>query len=178
MCERPQEEQSSGWGVAEQAPCRSADTLIMAIGDPLRADDGAGAAVLEGLRKSRGLPMSVRLLDAGTGGLDLTLTLGETSRAIIVDAADLGLRPGAWTRLCGDALPRFGPRAANSTHSAGLAEALAIGEALGLLPKELVVYAIQPEDLSFQEGLTLSVARAIPQVTSAILAEVCRGPVG
>ncbi|MGA2819658.1 MAG: hydrogenase maturation protease [Anaerolineales bacterium] len=178
MFEWPQEERSSGWGVGEPAPCRSADTLIMAIGDPLRADDGAGAAVLEGLRKSRGLPMAVHLLDAGTGGLDITLTLGETSRAIIVDAADLGLRPGTWTRLCGDALRRFGQRAGNSTHSAGLAEALAIGEALGLLPKELVVYAIQPGDLSFREGLTSPVARAIPQVTSAILAEVCRGPVG
>ncbi|MGA2111586.1 MAG: hydrogenase maturation protease [Anaerolineales bacterium] len=178
MSERPVEGRPGRAGAAEAPPCRAAGTLILAVGDTLRADDGAGAAVLEELRESRRLPAAVRLLDAGTAGLDIALTLGEVARAIIVDAADLGMPAGNWTRLGGDGLGLVGHHEGSSTHSAGLADALALGEALGLLPEELVLYAIQPETLSFQEGLSAPVARAVPQVTSAILEELGRDSTG
>jgi hydrogenase maturation protease len=159
---------------AASAPVRSPDTLILAVGDALRSDDGAGAQVLERLRQSPQLPSTVQLLDAGTEGLGLTLALGETNRAIIVDVAELGLRPGSWRRLTGARLDLAACAPGSSTHSAGLAEALTLAEALGLLPEELVLYAIQPLDLSLHEGLSVPVARAVPQVASAILEEVRR----
>lgn len=153
----------------EGLPGRTGGTLVLAVGDRLRADDGVGAAVLDALRESHRLPGTVRLLDAGTAGLDLALLLGEATRAVIVDAADLGMPAGAWRRLGGDEPGIRRPGEGNSTHSAGLSEALALGEALGLLPPVLSLYAIQPGSLSFQEGLSAPVAQAVPQVASAIL---------
>jgi hydrogenase maturation protease len=57
-------------------------------------------------------------------------------------------------------------------HYAGLAEALALGEALGVLPKEIVVYGIQPAEIGWSPGLSESVAAAIPAVCEAILSEL------
>jgi len=172
LCERLSERQPGPAEAGEVPSGRPTGILILAVGDPLRADDGVGAAVVQALRESGRVPAGVRLVEAGTAGLDITLALEEAARAIIVDAADLGMPPGSWRRLTADGLDLVGNGKRGSTHSAGLAEALALGEALGLLPKELVLYVLQPEALSFREGLSASVARAVPQVASAILQEL------
>ncbi|NCC35160.1 MAG: hypothetical protein EOM24_24580 [Chloroflexia bacterium] len=77
-------------------------TLVLALGNPLRGDDGVGAAVLNALPD---FPPGVTGLDGGTPGLGLVLSLRTPD-------SDLH----------------------GTLHDAGLAEALLLGEALGLTP--------------------------------------------
>ena len=153
---------------------KTADTLILALGNPLRGDDGVGAAVLSGLAEAD-LPPGVALLDGGTPGLETVLLLQDHRRVIIVDAADMGCEPGTWKRFVpgDDAYLQPADMALRGTlHYAGLAEALALGDALGVLPDEIVVYGIQPTEIGWSPGLSTAVQDAIPAVCQAILCEL------
>lgn len=145
----------------------------MSLGNPLRGDDGIGEAVLAQLQAAT-LPVSVELLDGGTPGLETVLLMEGFDRVIVIDAADMDLAPGEWRRFAPETV-RLQSRnlyLRGTLHYAGLAEALALGEALGVLPHEIVIFGIQPEQIGWEIGLSPAVANAIPAVCTAILEEL------
>jgi len=73
-------------------------------------------------------------------------------------------------------LPARDTHLTGTMHTAGLAEALALGDALSILPPEVIVYGIQPADIGWQEGLSEPVQTAVPQVAAAILRELTTPP--
>ncbi|MBN1122669.1 MAG: hydrogenase maturation protease [Anaerolineae bacterium] len=150
-----------------------ATTLILALGNPLRADDGVGAAVIEALRDHR-LPPDVELLDGGTPGLETVLYFEGRSRVIVVDAADMGLEPGEWRRFTlGDATLKSNDMGLRGTlHYAGLAEAIALADAMGALPPELIIFGIQPESIGWEPGLSEPLCAAVDIVAGKVLAEI------
>jgi hydrogenase maturation protease len=144
-------------------------TLVLGLGNPLRADDGVGAAVIESLRETLGHEDAVDLIDGGTPGLESVLLLQGRSRVIVVDAADMGLEPGAWRTFTLDEVVPVAKAAMQGTlHDAGLFEALALAEALDALPAELVIFGVQPGSLGWEQGLTPPVRRAVPALCEAI----------
>jgi hydrogenase maturation protease len=149
-------------------------TLVLALGNPLRGDDGAGPAVLERLAV-KGLPNGVELIDGGLAGLEATLHLQDRRRAIILDAADFGALPGAWRRVPLDGLQDAPLGAASGVHEAGLREALLLGEALGILPPEVVLYLIQPRQTGWEAGLSEDVSACLDTVCEAVHSELSRG---
>ena len=108
------------------------------------------------------------LTDGGTAGLETVLLLQGYQCAIIIDAADMGLDPGTWRRftVAEAALTTSGLR--GTLHQAGLGDALALGEALGILPNEIIVYGVQPEDIGWSPGLSAPVRAAIPEICASI----------
>ncbi len=147
-------------------------TLVLALGNPLRGDDGIGAAILSALPA---VLSGVTLLEGGTPGLELVLTLRGYDRVIILDAADMGQPPGTWRRFTPDALQAVDPALRGTLHDAGLAEALALGAALGVLPPEIIILGIQPGEIGWSPGLTPQVAAAIPNVCDAVRRLLQRG---
>ena len=148
-------------------------TLVLALGNPLRGDDGIGAAVLAELARYA-LPTSIDLLDGGTPGFETVLLLANCQHALIIDAADLGLAPGQWRRftLAEACLLSHDLTLRGTLHYAGLAEALTLGEALGQLPPQLTIYGIQPADIGWEIGLSAPVQTAIAPVAQAIYEEL------
>ena len=106
--------------------------LILGLGNPFRGDDGIGTAVIAALRE-HDLPPNVVALDGGTPGLETVLIWQGYERVIIVDAADMGLRPGNWKRFLPEeaVLPLGEGRMQGTMHDAGLAEALQEREGVG-----------------------------------------------
>ncbi len=151
----------------------AAHTVVLAIGNPLRGDDGVGQAVADRLRAS-GPPASVSILDGGTAGLETVLLLQGYRRAIIVDSADMSLPAGSWRRFTPEEaeLQAADFHERMTVHYAGLAEALALGGVLGILPEQIVVFGIQPLELAWTPGLSAPVEEAVPAVCAAILAEL------
>ncbi len=147
--------------------------LVLGLGNRLRGDDGAGPAVIEVLSRMD-LPPQVKLIDGGTPGLETVLLLQGYGRAILVDAADMGLVPGTWRRFTPDTAEiKRSETAMNGTlHAAGLSEALALARALDLLPETLVIYGIQPKRLGWSSGLTEPLRAALPVLTDAIAGEL------
>jgi hydrogenase maturation protease len=140
------------------------------LGNPLRGDDGIGAAVITQLERM-GLPPSVELLDGGTAGLETVLLMQGYERVIVVDAAEMGKPAGTIVRFTLDEV-RLGTRdmyLRGTLHYAGLAEALALAEAMDMMPPELMVIGVQPHEIDWELALSDAVAAAVPSVCQAVL---------
>jgi hydrogenase maturation protease len=103
-----------------------------------------------------------RLLDAWAGA----------RFAIVVDAVRPGGgEPGQIHRFA-DGCPADGDSLSASTHGLGIAEAIALGQALGRLPERLVVFAVEAEDVGYGEHLSQPVTATLPELTRRVLAEL------
>lgn len=57
----------------------------------------------------------------------------------------------------------------HGSHSLGVLEAIALGDAVGRLPARLRIVGIEPEDLGWGEGLTPQVGRATERAARLVL---------
>jgi hydrogenase maturation protease len=145
--------------------------LIIGLGNPLRGDDGVGCRVVNELTR-RGLPEGVYALDAGTPGLALLDLMTGYERVILVDAADMGLEPGCFQRMTPAEVHLLASAGPCSLHSLGLAEVLALAQALERPLPEIVIFGIQPAQVGWQEGLSPAVGAALPALAEALLKEI------
>ena len=144
---------------------------IIAAGNACCGDDGVGAAVLDEIRRNETLP-GVDLVDIRCDALALLDHLVAGEKTIIIDAARMGLQPGAVAAFPADEV-RLRVRGDNlSLHGLGLAEALALARELDRLPGELLIVGVEPERLGVDEGLSEIVRGALPRVLAIIAAEV------
>ena len=151
--------------------------LVLGLGNPLRGDDGAGCQVIEELSR-RELPLGIELLDGGAIGLGLLDLMEGWERVILVDAAEMGRRPGEFLRLMPDDVLLISKPDSFSFHHAGLSEALALADALGRPLPEMVIFGIQPQKIGWGEGLSPAVEAALPALTDAVLNEINDPPAG
>ncbi len=153
---------------------RNRNCLVLGLGNPLRGDDGVGPRVVAELLRRR-IPEGVEAVDGGIGGLDLLHLLEGRKRAIIVDAAELGRRPGEFVRFTPEEAHLVQSLASLSSHTAGLADALALARALGQTLPEIIIYGVQPERMDWGEGLSPAMEAALPQLVEEILGELRNG---
>lgn len=142
---------------------------VIGIGNLFRHDDGVGLVAAEFLEPVR--------LDA-----DVLLETGEPTRLIdawegrsltvVIDAIRAGSDPGTVHRVEAgvDGFPDGGHY--TSTHGAGLEAAFHLACALGRAPDRLIVYGIEPADVSEGRGLTPTVSAALPGLIDRVAQEV------
>lgn len=145
----------------------NAHTLVLGLGNPLRGDDGVGPAVIAALH-SQGAPAGVTLLDGGTAGLEMLLLWEGYARVIVVDSAEIHSPPGRWQRVDLSQTRLSRHPLTGTLHTAGLAEALALAEALDRQPPELILFGVQPHSLAWEAGLSLPVTAALPDLCRAV----------
>ena len=142
--------------------------VVIGIGNEYRHDDGVGPALISALAE-HDLP-----------GVRLAVSDGEPSRlladwtgvnlAIIVDAALCEpSHPGRIHRTCVDDVH---PHGNASSHGLGIPEAVALARALDRLPDQMLVYAVEAADVTLGNGLTPETAAALPDLVSAVLADL------
>jgi len=145
--------------------------LVLGLGNPLRCDDGLGGRVIEMLAESK-LPAQVVLIDGGTPGWGVATFLQGWSRVIVIDAADMGFLPGKWDRFQLDGVSLDVGSGHISLHEPGLSEGLALGQALGTLPQDIVLYCVQPERTEEGIGLTPVVEAVLSELVENILIDL------
>jgi hydrogenase maturation protease len=147
----------------------SEKTLVLALGNILRADDGVGAVVVSLLEDYPAVP-DVDLLDGGTPGFETVLLMQDYAHVIVIDAADMELAPGEWRQFSPDEV-RLKSRDLHlrgTLHYAGLAEALSLGAALDLLPPHITIIGVQPASIEWEMGLTDAVQAATRPVAEYV----------
>ncbi|WP_084533760.1 hydrogenase maturation protease [Nocardia fusca] len=145
--------------------------VVIGMGTGLRCDDGIGPVVASLIAEwripwvsaevSEGEP--TRLMDLWTGA-DLAVVVD----AVVCEPAS----PGRVLRI-DTARLRRAPAAAGS-HCLGLAETVALGDALGRRPGRLVIFGVEAACLDTGVGLSPPVVSAIPAVIQAVLADIAR----
>lgn len=143
---------------------------MIAVGNPLRRDDGAGAAVVSRLRGS--VPAAVALIEAGGEPSELLDAWEGAESVVVVDAVRTGAEPGSLHRFDASAEPLPAQTGSASTHGLGLAEALELGRALGRLPQRVVVVGIEAADDGQGTGLSDPVAAAVESAAALVLEEL------
>jgi len=145
--------------------------LILGLGNALMTDDALGVLAVEELQSRYRFPAGVRVVDGGTLGLDLLPLLEGVDRLLLVDALQMGAKPGAVFRLAGEEVPRA-LASKLSVHQMGAQDLLALAELRGHLPGELVVWGVQPRSVEVGLKLTPPVAAALDSLLEGILGEV------
>ena len=141
---------------------------IIALGNPLRSDDGIGITILQRLEE-RGSE-DIALLDGGTGGLKILHLLAGLNVAIIVDAVRFGGQPGAYVF--------FKPQEATShqtpvhAHNPALFDAIKLSQQLNECPHKIMIMGIQPETTALGTDLSESVAENLDEMVDALLQKI------
>lgn len=145
--------------------------VVIAVGNPLRRDDGIGPVVAESLRSRVRDDVDVveelcepgRLIEAWDGA----------QLCVLVDALATDAEPGTVQRVdLKEDVPFELARTPSSTHALAIADAVAMGRTLGRLPQRLVLVGIEAADTGEGPGLSARVERAVPTVVRAVLDEI------
>ena len=157
---------ASGKTAAMGSPHIPRSVMVIGVGNDFRRDDGVGRAVVARLRDSaRRTPLPVgAVLLTGDGDAARLMSMWEDAyAAIVVDAArtDASAQPGLIRRFeLGGAVSGLSTGAASS-HGLGLAVALELSHALGVLPEMLIVYTIESAEFGLGTGLSKRVDAAV-----------------
>jgi len=159
------------------SPPDSSETalLIVGVGNLLMGDEGVGIHVLRELQNSPALP-GVRLLDGGTGGINLLESIALAPVVIMIDATRDGSPAGTITELTPDSVADL-PRDL-SAHDFGLRDLFAAAALLGQFPEihlfTVSVETIRPMCLELSPPVAASVSwvvRAVQGLAYRLVAE-------
>jgi hydrogenase maturation protease len=146
-----------------------ASVLVVGFGNRLRADDAAGAAVVDRLAASP-LPPGTRVEEGGTDSLRLPSLWRGERRVWLVDATAGGATPGFVHRIGHDTLLAL-PQPHEGVHRLSLAESLRwlVLAWPGMSEIRWRLWGIEPVFLGSREGLSPEVAAAVDSVASEIM---------
>jgi hydrogenase maturation protease len=149
-------------------PCR---VKIIALGNPLRGDDGLGVHVLQSVNQF--ISEEIEILNVGMDCLALMDIWEGAELAVVVDAMKSGSNPGVVKVFDAteNALPSKSFRS-TSSHALGIGEMVELGRVLGRLPKRLVVIGVEGKSFKTGEGISAEIEVGLKQAQVAILREV------
>lgn len=143
--------------------------LIAGVGNPYRGDDGVGIEIIKILHEQTNPNMV--LFDAGTDGFSLLDQLALYPKALIVDAVFMGEKPGTVKIFTPKEAKLIIKNDALSTHGFGLAEILKLVDELAL-KTAIKIVGIEPENISFGEGLSQVVISKLPKILELVHKEI------
>jgi hydrogenase maturation protease len=149
------------------------NVLVLGIGNVLMMDDSLGVRAVEELQQRYSFTEGVELLDGGTSGLELLSSIQDRDYLIIIDAIKSGSTPGTVVRVEGEDVPaRFMTRI--SPHQLGLSDVLATAKISGRLPKNMVLFGVEPEIVELGLGLSDEVKTSFAKLVQAVKEELER----
>ncbi len=137
--------------------------LVLGCGNACRSDDAAGLLVARRLRE-----MGIDAREHDGEALSLIEEWRGADEVILVDAVVTGNRPGVvsvWDPL---GTPPAGRPLLASSHSLGLAEAIALARTMGWLPRRLTLYGIEARRFDLGKPPSRSVLRGVEEAARRI----------
>ena len=141
---------------------------VIAVGNDLYGDDGIGNAVLQALEQIPDMK-NIELIDGATDALGLIDHFSETDHVIIVDAAQMGEKPGTVKVFSKEEVKLKIKMDHLSVHGISLAETIDIAQAVDSLPKNITIIGIEPKNIGISQNLSDVVTQSIPEVVSNII---------
>ena len=142
--------------------------VVMGIGNTLLQDDGVGIHVTELFRTTQAVDSSINVIDGGTIGLSLLPEIEDADAVIIVDASEIGERPGTMRIFREREIDRLLSGKRRTVHEVALADLFAAAEIRGRSPGIRILIAIQPASTELGLDPTPAVKAAIPVACEAI----------
>jgi hydrogenase maturation protease len=142
--------------------------LVMGVGNTLMQDDGIGVHVAHSFKSELSSKNRLTVLDGGTIGLSLLPEIEDADAVIVIDASEIGERPGAMRIFRNREIDRQLSRRKRTVHEVALADLFSAAAIRGRCPPERALIAIQPASTEMGLEPTPDVRAAIPRACSAI----------
>jgi hydrogenase maturation protease len=145
----------------------SASAVVIGIGNRYRRDDGSALRVIDALAGR--VPASTVVLESDGEPARLIDSWMDMPLAVVVETVRQGTAPGSITGIRWE--EHVGPShgGEHGSHSLGILEAIALGRAVGRMPRALRIVGIEPQDLGWGEGLSDAVAGSIGPAADLVL---------
>ncbi|MCU7907079.1 MAG: HyaD/HybD family hydrogenase maturation endopeptidase [Candidatus Thiodiazotropha sp. (ex Epidulcina cf. delphinae)] len=143
--------------------------LILGIGNTLLSDEGIGVHLVNRMQHRFGEIPGVAFLDGGTLSFTLAEPIAGADGLIAVDAARMGMAPGALRIFHDEQMDRYLRTGCSSVHEVSLGDLIDIARLSGTLPQHRCLVSIEPEALDWGEVLSQTVEPAIEQGMSEIV---------
>jgi hydrogenase maturation protease len=136
-------------------------TLILAVGNTLLGDEGAGVHTARRLGELVGDRPGIEVLDGGTLSFTLLPRLEVHDRLIVLDAARLGAAPGAVQCFESSGMDAFLGQPRRSAHEVGLCDLMDMARLAGHLPGHRALIGIQPGQVEWSDTPSEAVSAAL-----------------
>jgi len=146
--------------------------IVIGLGNTLMSDEGAGVRVVERLLDFAGRFPLVDFVDAGTGGMSILHLIGDKDKAIFIDCARMGEKPGAIRKFTPQEIKSAKVLAHRSLHEADLIKVIDLAGQLGQCPAEMVIFGIEPEVVEPGAGLSETLAGKVEHYVSVVCQEL------
>lgn len=145
--------------------------LIICLGNPLMRDEGIGIRLATELSVHLTDNPDIEVLDLGTGGISVIHAIAGRKKVVFVDCAIMEKSPGC--------MYRFTPEQANSKkvqmryslHEGDLFNSIELSRNLGECPDNIIIFGIEPKEITHGEGLTSELENNIQQYIQIIMEE-------
>lgn len=135
------------------------------------SDEGVGIRSIEELERRFKFPENVELLDGGTSGIELLSYISSRDYLIVIDSVKSGLPPGTVVKIEGEDVPaKFRTRI--SPHQLGLSDILAAARLTDELPKQMVLFGIEPKKIGVGLELSQEVKKNFDKLLNVVIEEV------
>jgi hydrogenase maturation protease len=146
---------------------------IIGLGNPLRRDDGIGLVLLKYLQENKEkLSKTIEFIDGGTSGMNLLHLLRNYDIVLILDAVDFKGTPGEIKKFTMDEIQNQKIQFFLSTHEPDILTVFSLLKELDKAPTQLLIFGIQPKDVSYRIGLSKEVHQVLPILQKQILKEI------
>ena len=130
------------------------DVVVIGLGNPLLSDEGIGVHLIRKLSENQDKFPSVEFIDAGTGGMNVLHLIANRKKAVIIDCAKMGKKPGT--------IKQFEPADVQTTkkithfslHEADILRIIELSRQLGEYPNQIVIFGIEPESMELGQSLS------------------------
>jgi len=145
--------------------------LVLGIGNLILQDEGLGIQAIQQLQAQFEIPPEIEILDGGTSGMELLTPISDAEQIIILDAVKTGKPAGTIVRLDNEEIPTFF-RTKVSPHQIGLADVLAAATLTDSMPRNLVLFGVEPLEINLGMELSVPVAEQMPRLVQMIVDEL------
>ncbi len=132
--------------------------IVIGLGNTLMSDEGVGVRVVQRLSDFADRFPLVDFVDAGTGGVSILHLIRGKDKAIFIDCARMGEKPGVIRKFTPQEIKSAKVLAHQSLHEADLIKIIDLAGQLGQCPDEIIIFGIEPEVI--EPGTDLSKALA------------------
>jgi len=148
------------------------NVVVIGLGNVLLSDEGIGIHLVRRLSNQQDKFSKVDFFDAGSAGMNLLHLIANRKKAIIIDCAKMGDKPGTMKRFTPDEVKSVKKLSHYSLHEADILQVINLSKELGECPQKIVFFGIEPETLAPGQELSKTLLVKIDAYTADIRKEL------
>ena len=148
------------------------DVVVIGLGNELMSDEGIGVHIIRRFSSKQEEFPDVEFIEAGSAGLNLLHLIATRKKAIIIDCAKMGEKPGTIKRFTADQAQSVKQSGGYSLHEADILQVINLSKQLGECPAEVVFFGIEPETIKGGQNLSRVLSRKISDYAAEISKEL------